>query len=569
MPASVLDAAPASGDPSGRPQSSEDVPLRALGLSLGALAVAATVSLLWPASVAEYAGLVWILALVPVHLLSYYRGWRGAVLATTLTMVVFVGAQLVNVAWLDQRIEWWVYGVFAFGLAVASLGSGSLAEALLRSRARALELASLDPLTKLANRRLLRSRGEEALATADRSGGVAGLVFLDLVRFKRINDSMGHLAGDRVLQTVADRLRDHVRDGDLPARVGGDEFAVLLPALADEENALAVARRLKQVFRPAVKVEDQRVHVEARVGVALYPGHAEDFDQLLSRASATQHQLKLRSERDVAFYRTIGREGPRQNDLELEEDLLATLREEELDLRFQPIFPLEGGRPAAAETLVVWEHPEHGTLPAADFVPLAVQAGFIRELDRQVLRSAVRQAAEWSRRGTLRHVSVNLSPGSLADPGLPSLLAELLADADLPEGFLVLEITEEIALRSPEETESVLAELESLGVLLALDDFGSGYSSFAHLARLPIHWLKVDRTLVDDLASDEKRQRMMEGVIALGRGLDLEVVAEGVETRGQLGWLRGTACAYVQGYHLGRPGPAGTIADAAFSRESA
>lgn len=547
----------------------DDVPLRALGLSLSALAVAVTVSLAWPTSIGEYAGLVWILALVPVHLLSYYRGWRGALLATTLTMVAFVGAQVLNTVWLDQGIDWWVYGVFVLGLTVVSLGSGSLAEALLRSRDRALELANRDPLTKLANRRFLRTRGEEALAEADRSGGTAGLVFLDLVRFKRVNDSMGHLAGDHLLQTVARRLRDHVRARDLPARVGGDEFAVLLTELDGQDDALAVARRLKQVFRPPVKVEDQQVHVEARVGVALYPDHADDFDQLLTRASATQHQLKLRSERDVAFYQSVGEEGPPANDLELEEDLLEALHDESLDLRFQPIFALEGGAPVAAESLVAWDHPEHGLLPAAAFVPLAVQAGFIRELDRQVLRSAVRTASGWARRGTVRHVTVNLSPGSLVDPELPSLLGSLLDRFELPRRFLVLEITEQVAMRSPDDTAAVLAELEELGALVALDDFGSGYSSFAHLARLPIHWLKVDQTLTSEVQSDGKRQRMMEGIIALGKGLDLSVVVEGVETRDQLGWLRGTGCDYVQGYHLGRPGPAASIEESGVARESA
>lgn len=546
-----------------------EVPVRALVLSLGALAAAGTVSLLWPSSISEYNGLIWVLALVPIHLLSYYRGWRGAVLATTLAMIAFVASQLVSVTWLGQQLDWWIYGAFVVGLTVVSLGTGSLAEGLLRSRERALELAYLDPLTKLANRRLLRDEGEEALAAADDSGESVGLVFLDLVRFKRINDSMGHLAGDRLLRTVGRRLKEHVREVDVPARVGGDEFAVLLTELDGEEDALAVTRRLKEVFHPPVDLEGQEVHVEARVGVALYPDHAEDFDQLLSHATATQHQLKLRSERDVAVYKTASTQSTPGNSLELEEDLLQALREERLALRYQPIFSPRGTRPVAVESLAVWHHHEHGYLPASTFIPLAIQAGFIRELDRQVLRLAVGQASRWHQDRTVQHVSVNLSPGSLADPELPGLIEELLAEFRLPGRFLALEITEQVAMRNPEDTAAVLAQLEALDVLVALDDFGTGYSSFSHLSRFPIHWLKVDQSLMTDVEDNRKNQRMMEGIIALGYGLDLKVVVEGVETSAQLEWLRETRCDYVQGYHLARPGPADSIAQAAFTREPA
>jgi diguanylate cyclase (GGDEF)-like protein/PAS domain S-box-containing protein len=420
-------------------------------------------------------------------------------------------------------------------------------------------LAHRDVLTGLPNRRLLRARAEDLLAAADRTGERLGMVFLDLARFKRVNDTLGHAAGDDVLVMAARRMESCVRGADLVARVGGDEFAALLPSVASEAGLRRVAERFEDRFRDPFRIDGSTIHLDLRMGLALYPDHASNFSELLTCADHALHEADLAGGAAVRLYEPVMGPGP-EGALAREEALRRALEEDELVLHYQPIYCARSDALRGAEALVRWNHPEAGLLRAAEFVPLAERSGLAGRLDAWVLRAAIRQLAAWEEGGEgPEWVSVNLSAASLASPDLTDYVVELLEEAGVPGRRLAVEITERVALRDPGDVSATLDRLREHGVRVAVDDFGTGHAVLAYLKQFVADVLKLDMVFVQGMDRVARDEELVAGIAALGRQLDMEVLAEGVERPAQLERLKAMNVDMVQGYYLGRPAPAEAI----------
>lgn len=417
-----------------------------------------------------------------------------------------------------------------------------------------VRMAFRDPLTGLANRRLLQEMTTKAILRSVRERGRMAMVCLDLVRFKRINDAFGHSAGDRVLTELAERLRSRVRASDTVARVGGDEFAVLLVNVPRVEDALAAARGIKECLTTPFLVAGEAFHLDGRIGIALCPEHGERFDELLSLSDLAMYQ-SVSEESGIALYKPVSRTTLREA-LWLEEQLRGSLQRQELELHYQPICRLPGGTPMACEALLRWRHPERGLLEAREFIAIAEQSGMLRRLDRWVIRAAARQSRAWQSRADLEWVSVNLSPATLEDPQLSSFVEGVLAEEGIPGEGLAIEITERATTRDPEGATRTLRRLRDLGLRILIDDFGRGHSALAYLVDFPTDYLKVDKCFVARLGHDESQERLVEGLIGLCRGLEIPLIAEGVDDPASLAWLESRGCGLAQGNHLGPPVPA-------------
>ncbi|MCU1672505.1 MAG: Diguanylate kinase [Frankiales bacterium] len=410
-------------------------------------------------------------------------------------------------------------------------------------------LARHDALTGLPNRRMLSG------ALAD---GTA-LVLLDLDRFKEVNDALGHAFGDALLQQVAGRLSAAARSSDLVARLGGDEFAFLAQGVLDEEQGLALARRVVQAFAEPYLVGDVVLDVEASAGVALAPQHAADFETLLQRADTAMYLAK-RGADGVALYDASSDVNSLER-LSLLTELRAALTSAapQLHLLYQPTVDLRTGAAVGVEALLRWQHPTRGVVPPTDFIPLAEHTGLIGPLTQHVLHLALRQCRTWRDTGLDLPVAVNLSARNLLESDLPGRVAQALVDHGVPAELLVLEITETALVEDPERAERVVRGLVDLGVRIAMDDFGTGYSSMVSLTRLPLDCLKVDRSFVADLDTGGPGAVIVTSSIALAHELGLRVVAEGIETPAQLLRLRELGCDVAQGYLLARPLPADQV----------
>jgi len=424
-------------------------------------------------------------------------------------------------------------------------------------------LAYHDPLTGLANRRLLHEIAQKALARANRTRSRVGVLYFDLVRFKRINDAFGHAAGDRVLVELAERIDGSVRRTDTLARIGGDEFAVLLVDLAEPEDALAAGRHIRSQLDTPFHVDDETFHVDARVGIAIYPDHAGDLDELLSHADLRMTEADLAAKGIVL--ESPGGDGDRRAELELEEAFLLELERDAFELHYQAIHRLPDPRPVAAEALLRWRHPERGILTAAEFLALAERTGRLRRLDRDSIARAVRQLARWDRPEGPEWVAVNVAGATFEDPELPELVAGALGEEGVEPSRLALEVTERATMRDPECAGRTFRALRDLGVRIVIDDFGQGHSSLAFLARHSFDALKLDRFFLHGIGGGGERERLAEGVVGLALGLDLAIIGEGVQTDEQLAWLVAQGCHYAQGFLLGDPlppGEAGTLWEA-------
>lgn len=408
-------------------------------------------------------------------------------------------------------------------------------------------LAYHDPLTSLANRRLLRVRAEQVLALARRGGWGVALGYLDLDRFKEVNDTLGHDAGDELLKEVAKRLQGTLREEDVLARLGGDEFAILLSEV-QEEVAATVAQRLLEKLRQPFVVVGHTLHISASLGLAFFPQDAEDLPELMRAADVAMYRAK--GERgSFAFYRADLSPYSRER-LSLEQELHQALEGREFTLYYQPILNLSQGRVDKLEALLCWPHPVRGMILPGEFIPVAEESGLVRRLDRWVLRQATSRAVSLG-----LEVAVNISAKSLVSPDLPKWVEAALGESRLDAGWLWLEITETALLHDPDMALRNLEALRALGVRIALDDFGMGYSSLSHLKRLPVDLLKIDCSFVAGIGQEAHDEEIIRAMVALGHGLGLKVLAEGVETAEQLEWLRRVGCDMAQGYHLGRPMP--------------
>ncbi len=414
------------------------------------------------------------------------------------------------------------------------------------------ELALTDELTGLANRRMFGER----LTAACASGDALAVAMADLDRFKELNDTLGHHAGDQLLAQLGPRLQAAVGDAALVARLGGDEFAILMPG-AGLARAADLGRRLGVALQQPFMIEGLEVVMDASVGAALSPAHGTDSEALLQRADVAMYQAK-QARTGFQVY-DPARDRHSRERLSLIAELRRALERDELVLHYQPKVELATGRVAGVEALVRWQHPVHGLRGPGAFLPHAEHTALMRPLTLHVLETALAQLAEWRGAGLDLHVAVNLAVQNLLDLRTPAHVSELLAVHGLPPSSLVLEVTESLLLHDPARAGDVLRDLRDLGVGLALDDFGTGYSSLEHLKRLPVDELKIDRSFVMAMDHDPADRAIVASTAALGRSLGLRVVAEGVESAAADSVLTAIGCDLAQGFHYSPPVPAASV----------
>ncbi|MEW5974111.1 MAG: EAL domain-containing protein [Pseudomonadota bacterium] len=417
-------------------------------------------------------------------------------------------------------------------------------------------LAHHDALTGLPNRVLFAERTEHAIRRAARDHQHLALLFLDLDHFKNINDSLGHALGDRLLQAVARRLREQLRDEDTLARMGGDEFIILLENAGQPHDVAHTAQRLLQAFTPSFEFEGNTLFVSTSIGIALYPQDGEDLSLLMQRADAALYRSKAEGRNAFHFFSAEMAEAAAER-LHIESGLRRALEHGELELHYQPQMDLERGEVIGMEALARWHHPERGWIPPARFIPVAEESGLIVRLGQWALREACLQLKRWQAAGlAVGYVAVNVSTVQFRHGTLVEDVRQAIESSGIAAGQLELEITESFILHDPEAATRILKALRDLGVRLAIDDFGTGYSSLLYLKRLPLDRIKIDQGFVRDMLTDPQDEAIVRAVIALGHSLELDVLAEGVETAEHASRLRELGCHAAQGYHFGRPAPA-------------
>lgn len=416
-----------------------------------------------------------------------------------------------------------------------------------------------DLLTRLPNRALFKDRLELAITHARRSQQKLAVMFLDLDRFKVVNDTLGHAMGDRLLQAVTHRLEKCLRRGDTLSRFGGDEFTLLLPSIHGNDDARNIARKLINALKAPFQLGDHEVFVGVSIGISVFPEAGETMDLLIQNADIAMYHVKARGKDGYRFY-SDSMSINTANRLSLERDLRLALERNELRVFYQPQVCSRSNRVVGLEALVRWQHPERGLLYPGDFLPLAEETRLVGKLSEQVIDQACRDVGRWISSGhsDLR-LAVNLSPSQVEHPRFVETLMNRVAAHNFPADNLEIEITENVIMNDLEQISRKLKELAATGVRIAIDDFGTGYSSLNYLHRLPIHTLKVDQSFVKAIRSGEDGACIVNAIIAMAHGLKLEIVAEGVETDDQLAYLKSLGCHQVQGFFYGPARPAADI----------
>jgi diguanylate cyclase (GGDEF)-like protein/PAS domain S-box-containing protein len=413
--------------------------------------------------------------------------------------------------------------------------------------------AQHDFLTGLPNRILLNDRVSQAIAASLRHQTGVAVLFLDLDGFKHINDSLGHPIGDRLLQSIAARLRDCLRGSDTVSRQGGDEFVMLLPEIQRAEEAAVTAQRVIQAIDTPHSIDDHDLHITASIGISVYPDDGLDSATLIKNADTAMYHAKEHGRKSYEFFkpdmniRAVARQS-------IEEGLRRALEQQEFVVHYQPKVDLRSGAITGAEALLRWAHPTRGMIAPAEFIPVAEDCGLIVPIDNWVLRESCRQARAWlDAELRLRTMSVNVSAMEFRDKHFGEVVLKALDEAGLHPCYLQLELTESILMRSADSTESILDALKATGVQVAIDDFGTGYSSLSYLTRFPIDTLKIDQSFVHQIAASESDTSIVTAIISMGHSLHMRVVAEGVETQEEAAFLRAQNCDEAQGYYFSRP----------------
>jgi len=419
-----------------------------------------------------------------------------------------------------------------------------------------LRQANFDAVTQLPNRVLALDRLSQALARAHRQHSMVGLLFIDLDRFKDVNDTLGHAAGDTLLQEVGRRLASCVREGDTVARLGGDEFTVILPDLSAPKNAEMVAEKMLEILGQPFTVKNQELFTTASIGITIYPLDADDAHALMRNADAAMYRAKeMGRNRTQFFTRELNEQALER--VRIESLLRRAIGREELHLHYQPIVDLVTGRLSGAEALLRWTNDEIKNITPDQFMPLAEDSGLINPLGEWVLAEALRQFAEWRDKGlTSLRMAVNVSSRQFRGAALVNSVAQIFESFDFPPDLLDLEITEGLLLEDYPETIQVFDQLTNMGVTFSVDDFGTGYSSLNYLRRFPVKSLKIDKTFINGVVSDPDQAALVQAIINMAHSLNLAVVAEGVETAEQCAFMRQHGCDLVQGFFIGRPVPA-------------
>ena len=417
-------------------------------------------------------------------------------------------------------------------------------------------LANHDALTDLPNRNLLQDRIQQAISQERRRNEQGAVLFIDLDQFKTINDSLGHDFGDLLLQAVAQRLVSSLRSEDTVARQGGDEFIVVLPNITNAQDAGEVAQKLLDALMLHYHIKGKELHVSASIGIAIFPDDGEDGDTLLKNSDTAMYHAKDAGRNNYQFFT------PRMNQLAAERQSLGTslrhaLERNELLLHFQPMVDMTNGKVVGMEALLRWQHPEEGLISPLRFIPLAEETGLIVPIGEWVLKSACLQLKAWHEQGyDMPLLAINLSARQFRQNGLAQTIARILDEAGVEPRFVELEITESILMENTEEAVKTLRTLNAMGLEISIDDFGTGYSSLSYLKRFPIDKLKIDRSFVQDIATDPDDATIVTAIIALAHSLQMKVVAEGVEEAAQLAFLSLHGCDQYQGYYFSKPLPA-------------
>ncbi|MFP2769896.1 putative bifunctional diguanylate cyclase/phosphodiesterase [Oceanisphaera sp. KMM 10153] len=476
----------------------------------------------------------------------------------------------IDTKWLAVLVIIVSLSVFAIALIVSMLDvrTDRLANSLDQANNELIKLALHDNLTRLPNRILLNDRLDQAIRRAERKNGEFAVLFLDLDGFKAINDMHGHHVGDLLLKEVSQRLMQVTREEDTAARLGGDEF-VLLMEPGSPENSAVLAQRLIEMIEEPYHVSSLPLHISTSIGIAIYPHDGKTEHELMVNADAAMYHAKKQGRNGYRFFEPNMNTDVRLQ-MQLQQDLRQAIHRDELELYYQPKMVAPDGPVTGLEALLRWQSPTHGFLTPDRFLSLAESSGLIVPIGNWVINEACRQMKVWFDQG---HgdwsVAVNLSAVQLEHTSLVDVVRTALEEHELAPSHLVLEITESTAMRDAEASLKVLNQLSALGVSISIDDFGTGYSSLLYLKRLPANELKIDRGFITELAQGNDDEAIIQAIIALGKTLDMKIVAEGVETSEQQALLTRLGCDALQGYLLGRPGPAGGLLKEAVPPEKA
>jgi diguanylate cyclase (GGDEF)-like protein len=430
-------------------------------------------------------------------------------------------------------------------------------------------LATHDALTSLPNRILMDDRINQSIVTAERHSQTFAVIMMDVDRFKSVNDSLGHRAGDELLKEIAQRLKNVVREVDTVARLGGDEFVLIITPSPERDTTQEVAKRVIEVMRAPVRIAGVEIHTSASIGIAFYPADATSIEALLACADAAMYCAKQRGRNNFQCFMP-GMDTASQEKAKLESDMRVALDQGQFELHYQPKVNTATGVMHGAEALLRWWHPVRGAIPPVEFIPIAEESGLIGPIGAWVVREACRQARAWQVDGLppLR-VAVNLSPSQFRQGNIVTMIRDALNDAGLEARFLEVELTESAVMSDPEESIAILEKLSAMGVLVSVDDFGTGYSSMSYLRRFPIDKLKIDRSFINDVASRPEDASIVRAIVSLAHSLKLKVVAEGVESMEQLEFLKTLGCDQYQGFHYSAALPASKFEELVRSQQHA
>lgn len=412
-----------------------------------------------------------------------------------------------------------------------------------------------DLLTELPNRALFKDRLQIAIAQAKRSNAQLAVMYMDLDRFKIINDSLGHLVGDQLLQAVARRLKNCLRTSDTLARVGGDEFNLLLPNINNAEDASIIAQKILSELEQPIIVDGIELYISFSIGIAIYPDNGNTIDTLIKHADTAMYSVKENGKKNFEFYHD-GMQTKHVRHITLEQDLRSAMNGNQLRVYYQPLVDVETGKTASVEALMRWEHPLDGLVLPQTFIELSEETGLIIEMGQWLLNEACRTVKNWWQTHPGLKLSINVSSRELLQHDYADRLLSILNQNDFPGEMLILEISEAVLLKDMENNVNTLKKLSNMGVQIAIDNFGSGYSSLSYIQTLPLHVLKIDRSFIEKIKSKDDSSTILFAIVSMAKGLGLSIVAEGVETEEQLNFLKKIGCNNAQGFYLSRPQPA-------------